>query len=78
MPPWHLKAAYLIVLLRLAVLLHRGRGPRSLPQIDIRAKGRSIDLEFPKGWLDAHPLSAADLEQEAEYLQAAGFKLRVA
>ena len=26
-PPWHLKAEYLIVLLRLAVLLHRARGP---------------------------------------------------
>jgi len=28
-PPWHLKAEFLIVLLRLAVLLHRGRGPRA-------------------------------------------------
>jgi exopolyphosphatase / guanosine-5'-triphosphate,3'-diphosphate pyrophosphatase len=77
-PPWHLKAEYLIVLLRLAVLLHRDRGPRALPEIDVRAKGRSIDVEFPKGWLDAHPLSAADLEQEVEYLRGAGFKLRVA
>ena len=39
MPPWHLKALYLIVLLRLAVLLHRGRGPRSLPEIDLRRAG---------------------------------------
>ena len=31
---------------------------------------------FPRGWLIEHPLTAADLEQECEYLQAAGFRLR--
>ena len=78
MPPWHLKAEYLIVLLRLAVLLHRDRGPRALPEFEVRAKGRGLELEFPKGWLESHPLTAADLEQEAAYLQATGFRLRVA
>jgi exopolyphosphatase/guanosine-5'-triphosphate,3'-diphosphate pyrophosphatase len=33
---------------------------------------------FPKGWLEQHPLTAADLEQETEYLRVAGFRLRVA
>jgi exopolyphosphatase/guanosine-5'-triphosphate,3'-diphosphate pyrophosphatase len=76
-PPWHLKAELLIVLLRLAVLLHRGRGPRALPEIDLRPKGRSLECVFPKGWLEQHPLTAADLEQEAEFLRGAGFRLRV-
>ena len=76
-PPWHLKAEPLIVLLRLAVLLHRGRGPRALPAIDLEARGRSLKVAFPKGWLAAHPLTAADLDQETGYLQAAGFRLRV-
>ena len=76
-PPWHIKAEYLIVLLRLAVLLHRGRSPVALPGIDLRPKGRTLDLAFPKGWLDEHPLSAADLETEIDYLKAAGFKLKV-
>jgi exopolyphosphatase/guanosine-5'-triphosphate,3'-diphosphate pyrophosphatase len=76
-PPWHLKAECLIVLLRLAVLLHRARGPRALPEIDLRPKGRSLEAVFPKGWLEAHPLTAADLEQEVDYLRAAGFRLRV-
>jgi len=75
-PPWHVKAEFLIVLLRLAVLLHRGRGPRALPEIDLRPKGRSLECIFPKGWLEAHPLTAADLEQEAEFLRGAGFRLR--
>jgi exopolyphosphatase/guanosine-5'-triphosphate,3'-diphosphate pyrophosphatase len=76
-PPWHIKAEYLIVLLRLAVLLHRGRSPVALPRIDLRPKGRTLELAFPKGWLDEHPLSAADLETEIDYLKAAGFKLKV-
>ena len=76
-PPWHLKAAFLIVLLRLAVLLHRGRGPEPLPRLDLSVKGRSIDVGLPKGWLADHPLTEADLEQEADWLRAAGFRLRV-
>jgi exopolyphosphatase/guanosine-5'-triphosphate,3'-diphosphate pyrophosphatase len=76
-PPWHLKAEFLIVLLRLSVLLHRGRGPRALPDIDLKARGRTLEVVFPKGWLADHPLTVADLEQEAEYLQAAGFRLRI-
>jgi exopolyphosphatase/guanosine-5'-triphosphate,3'-diphosphate pyrophosphatase len=76
-PPWHTRAEFLIVLLRLAVLLHRDRGSRALPEIELRAKGKGLDVEFPRGWLDSHPLTAADLEQEVAYLEATGFRLRV-
>ena len=76
-PPWHTKAEYLIVMLRLAVLLHRGRSPIALPAIELKAKGRSLELSFPKGWIEEHPLTAADLERETDYLKAAGFKLKV-
>jgi exopolyphosphatase/guanosine-5'-triphosphate,3'-diphosphate pyrophosphatase len=77
MPPWHVQALYLIVLLRLAVLLHRGRGPRSLPEIRLQVKGKQVELAFPRGWLEEHPLTAIDLDQEAESLAVAGFKLRI-
>jgi exopolyphosphatase / guanosine-5'-triphosphate,3'-diphosphate pyrophosphatase len=76
-PPWHIKAEYLIVLLRLAVLLHRGRSATALPKLELQAKGRSLEVVFPKGWLDAHPLTATDLENEIEYLKAGTFRLRV-
>src|SRR5690606_36875358 len=76
--PWHTQAEYLIVLLRLAVLLHRGRSPIALPEIDLRAKGRTLELGFPKGWLDDHPLIAADLEHEIDHLESVGFRLKVA
>jgi exopolyphosphatase/guanosine-5'-triphosphate,3'-diphosphate pyrophosphatase len=76
-PPWHLKAEFLIVLLRLAVLLHRGRGPRALPTITLTARARTLEMAFPRGWLADHPLTAADLAQETELLRQAGFRLRV-
>jgi exopolyphosphatase/guanosine-5'-triphosphate,3'-diphosphate pyrophosphatase len=76
-PPWHIKVEYLILIVRLAVLLHRGRSAESLPSIQLQPKGRSLEISFPRGWLDAHPLTATDLENEIEYLKATGFRLRV-
>ncbi|MBV9913232.1 MAG: Ppx/GppA family phosphatase, partial [Sinobacteraceae bacterium] len=76
-PPWDRNALYVIVLLRLAVLLHRGRSPTALPQIELRATPRSLEVDFPSGWLKDHPLTSADLQQETEYLRASGLRLRV-
>jgi exopolyphosphatase/guanosine-5'-triphosphate,3'-diphosphate pyrophosphatase len=76
-PPWHIKSQFLIVILRLAVLLHRGRSAEVLPKIELLPKARALDIVFPKGWLDTHPLTATDLENEIEYLKAVHFRLRV-
>ena len=75
-PPWHLKAELMIVLFRLAVLLHRGRSAIALPAVKLKARSRSLEMEFPARWLDDHPLTQADLDQEAEFLKAVGFKLK--
>ncbi|MGC3979851.1 MAG: exopolyphosphatase [Steroidobacteraceae bacterium] len=75
-PPWHLKAELLIVLLRLAVLLNRGRSKAPLPEIKVAARLRTLELGFPARWLDDHPLTRADLEQETDLLKAVGFKLK--
>jgi exopolyphosphatase / guanosine-5'-triphosphate,3'-diphosphate pyrophosphatase len=45
--------------------------------VDLRVKARTIDIQFPRGWIDDHPLTAADLEQEIEFLKIAGFKARL-
>ena len=76
-PPWHLKVEFLIVILRLAVLLHRGRSAVALPKIALQAKGRSLEMGFPRGWVDDHPLTMTDLENESEYLKSIGFRLKV-
>jgi exopolyphosphatase / guanosine-5'-triphosphate,3'-diphosphate pyrophosphatase len=76
-PPWDRNALYVIVLLRLAVLLHRGRSPAALPPLELSATPKSLEVEFPARWLRDHPLTSADLQQETEYLRASGFRLRV-
>ncbi len=75
LPPWDRHAEFLTVLLRLSVLLHRGRSPQPLPEVALRVKGRTLTLELPQRWMKEHPLTLEDLEQERTYLKDAGFKL---
>lgn len=76
-PPWDHGALELIVLLRLAVLLQRGRSDRALPELTLRARGRTVELRFPARWLREHPLTVADLQQEIDFLVPHGIKLRI-
>ncbi|GAB4328235.1 MAG: exopolyphosphatase [Candidatus Zixiibacteriota bacterium] len=68
-------AMKLCLLLRLAVRLHRSRSPEPLPKFSLSVSDKSLQLAFPEGWLDHHPLTLADLEDERERLQAVGFEL---
>ena len=61
----------LCVLLRLAVLFHRGRTGEQVPDVLIMADNRNVELHFPYGWLHQHPLTQADLGKECEYLKDA-------
>ena len=76
-PPWDRRAIHLILLLRLAVLLHRGRSATALPPIELTARARTLELRFPARWLKEHPLSVEDLQLEIENLRAQGLKLRI-
>ncbi|PSL14389.1 exopolyphosphatase/guanosine-5'-triphosphate,3'-diphosphate pyrophosphatase [Marinobacterium halophilum] len=68
---------YLCLLLRLSVVMHRSRSKARLPAFTLRADAQKVELHFPPGWLDHHPLTRADLEQEAGYLRNIDFKLKV-
>ncbi|MDX1593238.1 MAG: exopolyphosphatase [Gammaproteobacteria bacterium] len=68
-------ARRLAVLLRLAALLNRGRSTQPLPEIGLTQAGDVVQLRFPEGWLEAHPLTRADLDEERRYLKRAGFTL---
>jgi exopolyphosphatase/guanosine-5'-triphosphate,3'-diphosphate pyrophosphatase len=72
---WRAPMRKLVVLLRLAALLHRTRSPSDLPAIALSTGTDSLELGFPEGWLDMNPLTAADLAQEREWLEARGFEL---
>jgi exopolyphosphatase/guanosine-5'-triphosphate,3'-diphosphate pyrophosphatase len=65
-------------LLRLAVLLNRGRGPIELPPLRLELNdAQDMVLEIPQSWLENHPLTDAYLEQEVEMMAAAGYELRI-
>jgi exopolyphosphatase/guanosine-5'-triphosphate,3'-diphosphate pyrophosphatase len=68
-------ARCLCVLLRIAVLLHRGRSREPLPELELQAADKHLELLFPPGWLESHPLTRADLEAEAVYLEKVKFSL---
>ena len=76
-PPWDRDSVFLIVLLRLAVLLHRGRSAAPLPEIELTARPRTLEVKFPGRWLRDHPLTAADMQQEIDHLKAHDFRMRV-
>jgi exopolyphosphatase/guanosine-5'-triphosphate,3'-diphosphate pyrophosphatase len=59
----------LCMVLRLAVLLRRGRREEPLPEFEIKASGKKIQLAFPEDWLDSNALTRADLEREKKYLK---------
>jgi exopolyphosphatase/guanosine-5'-triphosphate,3'-diphosphate pyrophosphatase len=76
--PWVEPLQRLAILLRIACLLHRSRIPDLKPSVKLKVGRRTIDLAFPKRWLKAHPLTQADLAQEAEYLQVIQTRLKFA
>ena len=77
LPPWDKRIIHLIVLLRLAVMLHRGRRITPLPQLELVPRGRSLEARFPGRWLREHPLTVADLTREVDLLKEADFRLKI-
>lgn len=65
----------LMLLLRLAVRLHRSRTNDPHPAVRLAADGDRVVLRFPNGWLDAHPLTQLDLEAEVTRCASVGITL---
>ena len=63
------------LILRLAVLLARGRAEASLPEVAIEPRKDGYALRFPDAWLAERPLVQADLEQERQRLAPAGWEI---
>jgi exopolyphosphatase/guanosine-5'-triphosphate,3'-diphosphate pyrophosphatase len=57
----------LAILLRMAILFHRGALPLAVPP-ELTVTGRHVVLHLPARWLTDMPLLAADLEQEQEWI----------
>ncbi len=72
----HQYVKYLAVVLRLSAIFHRSRVENTLPAINLSVEAKELTLKLPDRWLNEHPLTINDLEQEAEYLQVLGLTLK--
>ena len=70
-------AQKLIVLLRLAVLLNRGRSSSPTPHPRLEASSDRLLLRLPSDWLESHPLTGVDLAGEVSALRDLDLKLQV-
>ena len=64
-------------LLRLAALLERARTPEPLPPLHLSVDDRTLRLDLPERWLQQHPLTRADLDQERDQIKHLDLKLQV-
>jgi exopolyphosphatase/guanosine-5'-triphosphate,3'-diphosphate pyrophosphatase len=74
--PWKQNAPILAIVFRLACLLHRNRHSEWV-DFKIKIKEQSIELDFPEQFFEQAPLTYADLKQEIDYLNDAGFALSI-
>lgn len=70
-------ARQITALLRLAVLFRRARRAESLPPLRLAATSQRLRLALPAAWLEQHPLSQADLEQEQDPMGELGLALEL-
>lgn len=65
----------LAILLRLAVIFNRAQKKNGSPPARLKANKQTLDLFVRADWLEANPLTLADLEIEGNYLQDLGYEL---
>ena len=67
----------LVFALRLAALLHRSRDDHPLPIVAVNYTGSGFQFDLPADWLNANPLSAVALTEEALVWQRIGLPLQI-
>ena len=74
---WQEPAMYMIVILRIAILINRDRVAKKLPKLTIEEDDGTLIITINKKWLEMHPLTDAELEQEQNYLKALSVKVKL-
>jgi len=69
------RLGYLLAIIRLAGCFKYVEVLEQLPDFNVEAGEQSLKLAFPEGWMDAHPLTLSELEQEQGYLRKLGLEL---
>lgn len=71
-PSWRQDCWQLMIILRLAVILHRSRFPinhQAISQLYIDTQNKVCELSLSADWLSEHPLTEADLKEEQTALE---------
>jgi len=68
---------HLAILLRLAVIFNRAQKPEAAAPVRLAAHKQKLQLSLPASWLEANPLTQADLEIEAGYLADLKYQLEL-
>jgi exopolyphosphatase/guanosine-5'-triphosphate,3'-diphosphate pyrophosphatase len=63
--------------LRFACILCRTRDDTAVPAFKLRTLDHVISVSFSEDWIDTHPLTIADLQQEYGQLEAVGLRFTV-
>jgi exopolyphosphatase / guanosine-5'-triphosphate,3'-diphosphate pyrophosphatase len=71
------KLRRLLCIMRLANSFKYVEKLEQLPEFHIQASEQSLSLEFPEGWLEAHPLTARELAVEQNIFAKIGLELEV-
>lgn len=69
------RTSYLLAIIRLATCFKYAEQLEQLPDFSISAEEDTIELDFPEGWLEAHPLTARELDTEKAVLKKLGLSL---
>ena len=69
------KVKRLVLLLRLAAVLHRARRDDLAPEFKLNVSNRQVKLKFSGKWLEEHPLLQAELQDEQDIWKKIGYKL---
>ena len=64
-----------MAIIRLAVRFKYVETLEQLPEFAVQVDGKSLALGFPEGWLQEHPLTLSELEQEQSQLGKLGLGL---
>lgn len=66
-----------LLCLRFACILCRSRDDAAIPAFRLSAGDANITANFDSDWVEAHPLTVFDLQQEARELKAIGVQFRI-
>ncbi|NNF15106.1 MAG: Ppx/GppA family phosphatase [Gammaproteobacteria bacterium] len=75
---WNERLPKLLAVLRIAVVIVRGRQVDDVPKIRAQVDGDCLRVRFPRGWLQKRPLTELGLKEEAEIFAALGIRMKFA